>query len=184
MADNILSIGTVPSSTPPSPAPGPLRLRGAWDSTVAYVPNDVVTYNDALYGAKVGNSNVTPVDGFTWQLLVALQDYPIAIFFPGSYGSNATLANISAVRAFTLPVNCAGSVATLATASTGTAVFKIKKNGSQIGTITFTTSSTGVFALSSGATFNVADLLTISAPTSPDASAAGFAATLLGTRIL
>lgn len=184
MADNILSIGTVGSTSPPSPAPGPLRLRGAWSSSTSYVPNDVVTYNDALYGAKVANSNVTPVDGAIWQVLVALQDYPIAIFFPGSYGSNATLANISAVRAFTLPVNCTGSIATLATASTGTAIFKIRKNGSQIGTITFTTSGTGVFALSPGVTFNVSDLLTISAPTTPDASAAGFGMTLLGTRVL
>src|SRR5882724_4565605 len=70
MADNILSIGTAGSTTPPSPAPGPLRLRGAWDSAAVYVPNDVVTYNNGLYGAKVTNSNVTPVDGGTWQVFV------------------------------------------------------------------------------------------------------------------
>src|SRR6266436_5011339 len=100
MADNILNIGTVSSTTPPSPAPGPLRLRGVWNSTIPYVPNDVVTYNDARYGAKVANSNVTPSDGATWQLLVALQDYPIAAFMPGSYGSNAELIQINVVRAF------------------------------------------------------------------------------------
>jgi hypothetical protein len=183
MADNILNIGTVGSTTPPSPAPGPLRLRGAWDSTVLYVPNDAVTYNDALYGAKVANNNVTPVDGATWQLLVALQDYPIAAFMPGSYGSNAELIQISAVRAFTLAVNCAGSIANLATASTGTAVFKIKKNGTQIGTITFTSSSTGVFAMSPAATFNVNDILTVFAPATIDATAAGFSVSFLGQRV-
>lgn len=183
MADNILSIGTVGSTTPPSPAPGPLRLRGAWDSTVPYVPNDVVTYNDALYGAKVANSNVTPVDGATWQLLVALQDYPIAAFTPGNYGSNAQLIQISAVRAFTLPLNCTGSIAGLVAASTGTAVFKIKKNGTQIGTITFTSSSTGVFALSPTVTFNVGDILAVFAPTTVDATAAGFSVSFLGQRV-
>jgi hypothetical protein len=70
MPDNILNIGTAGSTIPPSPAPGPFMLRGAWDSSVAYVPNDVVTYNNALYGAKVGNSNVTPVDGATWSLML------------------------------------------------------------------------------------------------------------------
>lgn len=183
MADNILSIGTVGSTSPPSPAPGPLRLRGAWNSTVGYVPNDVVTFNDALYGAKVANSNVTPVDGATWQLLVALQDYPIAGFMPGSYGSNAELIVVAAPRAFTLPVNCTGSIANLATASTGTAVFKIKQNGSQIGTITFTSSTSGVFSLASGATFNVGDILAVFAPTTVDATAAGFSVSFLGQRV-
>jgi hypothetical protein len=184
MADNILTIGTPGSTTPPSPAPGPLRLLGAWNSGTSYIPNDCVSYQDALYGAKVANNNVTPVDGATWQLLVGLEDYPITVFFPGSYGSNAVLANISAVRSFTIPINCTGSIATLATASTGTAVFKIKKNGSQIGTITFTSSGTGVFALASLATFGVGDLLTINAPSSPDATAAGFSVSLLGARVL
>jgi len=184
MPDNFLNIGTPGSTAPPSPAPGPLRLRGAWDSSVSYAPNDVVTYNDALYGAKIANNNMTPVDGATWQLLVALEDYPIAAFMPGSYGSNATLVSISAVRAFTLPVNCFGSVATLATASTGTAVFKIKKNGSQIGTITFSSSGTGAFSLASPATFNVGDALAVFAPTTPDSTAAGFGVSFLGSRVL
>jgi hypothetical protein len=69
MPDNILSIGAV-STVPPSPAPGPFRLRGAWDPAVAYVPNDVVTYSNGVYGAKTGNINVVPVDGPVWQVFV------------------------------------------------------------------------------------------------------------------
>lgn len=56
------------------------------------------------------------------------------------------------LTALSCPDDFAGSVAKAKTASTGTVAFTIKKNGSTVGTATFTASATGVFATSGGAT--------------------------------
>src|SRR5260370_29698181 len=67
-------------------------------------------------------------------------------------------------------------------ASTGTATFLVKKNGSQIGTIVFTAATTATFTTSSGVAqrFAQGDILTITAPSSADATLANPAFTLVG----
>jgi hypothetical protein len=66
------------------------------------------------------------------------------------------------------------------TASTGTATFTIKKNGSSAGTLAFTTSATGVFTIGSDITLAAGDLLQFFAPGSPDATLADIGITLAG----
>ncbi len=46
-----------------------LSFLGAWSSTQAYNPNNVVNYNGSSYVALLPNTNVTPVTGTTWALL-------------------------------------------------------------------------------------------------------------------
>ncbi len=75
-----------------------------------------------------------------------------------------------------------GSKASASAASTGTPVFTVKQNGSSIGTITFTTSATGVVAVTGGPlTFAVDDVIDIFGPASPDATLADIAITLATT---
>jgi hypothetical protein len=183
---DVLTFGNINPSLPPSSRQvgDGFLWRGPWSSATAYSAYDVVSYNNVVYIALVANSNVTPVDGATWQVMIASRDYAIAVFSPGSFNSNQEIIGINAVIAFSLAVNCTGSYASLETASTSTAVFKIKKNGTQIGTITFTSSTTGVFAMASSQTFNPGDLLVVSAPTTVDATASGLSITFAGTRIL
>lgn len=89
-----------------------------------------------------------------------------------------------AVRAHNFASNFAGSEGKAKTASTGTATFTVKKNGTSIGTVVFTSASTATFTTTSGATETLAagDLLEIVAPSSPDATLAGVRITLFGTR--
>lgn len=47
-----------------------LSFRYAWSSSESYSVNDVVTYNDAVWGCTVNNSNQTPVEGSSyWKLI-------------------------------------------------------------------------------------------------------------------
>ena len=65
----------------------------------------------------------------------------------------------------------AGSVAKAKAASTGTATFTIKKNGSTVGTVVFTASATGVWATSGGATaFADGDTVEVVAPSPQNAT--------------
>jgi len=111
-------------------------------------------------------------------------DYPITIFFPGVLNSNQEMVRINVVRSFVLPQNCVGSIATLAVEATASTVFKIKKNGAQIGTMTFAAGgSNATFSLSSDTTFNTGDIISVQAPASADATAAGIAITLSAMRL-
>lgn len=84
-------------------------------------------------------------------------------------------------RPVTFPANLAGSIARASAAATGTAVFSIRKNGVEVGTVTFDGSSTGAFS-SSGFALAAGDLVSIVAPTTQDATLAGLIFTLAGAR--
>ncbi len=111
-------------------------------------------------------------------------DYPIAIFFPGTFNSNQEVTVINVLRAFRLRANCQGSIARLDVGTTGTVVFKIKKNGVQVGTFTFAPSATNAtFSMTDDTLFLSGDVLSIHAPTSADASAAFLSLGLLGFKL-
>lgn len=77
----------------------------------------------------------------------------------------------------TLPSS--GSKASARAASTGTAIFTMKRNGTSIGTITFTASATGVVAVTGGPlTFAIDDIIDIFGPASPDATLSDIRVTL------
>lgn len=67
-------------------------------------------------------------------------------------------------------------------ASTGTATFNVQKNGSNSGTIVFTSATTATFTTSGGTVLKFAqgDILTIIAPGTADATLANPAFTLVG----
>lgn len=75
-----------------------------------------------------------------------------------------------------------GSVAKARVASTGTAVYSICKNDIHIGTLTFSASVTGVFALASQTVFNAGDRISVVAPDPRDPTLSGVVATVVGTR--
>ena len=108
-----------------------------------------------------------------------------AVFFPGLFTvNNQLMFRRKVLRAFTLPANLAGSFGSAGVASTGTKVVDIKKAGSSVATITFTTSATGTLATSGGTaqSFAVGDVLTIVGPATPDATLADISIDLFGTR--
>lgn len=84
-------------------------------------------------------------------------------------------------RAFTLPANLVGSIATTSIAATGSTAFSLQKNGTQIGGITYAAgATTGTLALTAATSFAPGDLLTLIAPSQIDATLADFQFTLAG----
>lgn len=83
--------------TGPAGATGPAGPRGlnplyAWNSLTAYVKDDAVSYNGSTWIAKVGNTNVIPVEGATWTILAA----------KGADGANSTVLDARAHQAVTV----------------------------------------------------------------------------------
>lgn len=106
--------------------------------------------------------------------------FHIKTFFPGTQtAASQLILRDHAAIADTIPTS--GNKASAKTASTGTAVFTIKKNGSSVGTVTFTTSATGVFSISSPITRAIDDILTIEGPATADATLADISFTLAAT---
>ncbi len=89
------------------------------------------------------------------------------------FGASGTVAFASGLS---------NSRASAGAASTGTAVFSLKKNGTEFGTVTFTASATGVLASASGASFAAGDVFTMESPSPRDATLSDVSITLAGTR--
>jgi hypothetical protein len=106
--------------------------------------------------------------------------FHIKTFLPGLQTSaNQLILRDHTAIATTIPTS--GNKASGSTASTGTAVFTIYKNGSSVGTVTFTASATGVYSIGSPVSLAIDDILTIVGPASADATLADTAFTLAAT---
>lgn len=81
----------------------------------------------------------------------------------------------------TFPANFLGSIAKALVLATGTAVYSIRKNGVQIGTLTFTSASlVGVYAMASEAIFAIGDRFSVIAPNPRDETLSGVSQTHVG----
>lgn len=69
-----------------------LAFTGTWDSATSYVVNNCVTYNDALWGCLVANTNQVPYEGSTyWQLIykAGVTIYPVSADQPAQQEDGA-----------------------------------------------------------------------------------------------
>lgn len=78
--------------------PPGLVNRRAWSSSTQYNVNDLVTYQGSAFVALAINTNVTPVDGATWQQLVTAGG---AAFGPLSQRPTPSVGNASTLYANT-----------------------------------------------------------------------------------
>lgn len=108
--------------------------------------------------------------------------FDVATFVGGKPDNSELVLYIPMVRTVVFPAGLTGSYALANVASTGTKVFDIQKNGSSIGSATFTASATGVLAMASQTTFSAGDKLGIVAPASQDATLSDIGFNLKGTR--
>ena len=80
-------------------------------------------------------------------------------------------------------ITLTGSLMISGIAATADAVFSIKKNGTEFGTATFAASGTSAtFAAASETIFSIGDILTITAPATPDATLGNLGWAIGGTR--
>lgn len=109
--------------------------------------------------------------------------------FEGSVtvGVAPTASEVLLRHSFAEPVRIAADLAgwrfTGATNATASTVFTVAKNGVAIGTITIAAGGVvATFVAASDTDFDVGDVLTITAPATPDATLANFGITTYGTR--
>jgi hypothetical protein len=114
------------------------------------------------------------------------QPYDMVVAAAGVPTASQVLLKMTMPRAVTLAANLSGSKPTAAdVAATASAVVEVKKNGSQVATLTYAISGTvPTLATSGGAAVNFAvdDILTVVCPASPDATLSGIYIVLAGTR--
>jgi hypothetical protein len=96
----------------------------------------------------------------------------IGFFIGGKPSAAANVFRYNVIAIFKWPASLPGCIFTAATASTGTATFTILRNGASIGTVTFTSSATGVATFASDVSFANGDVILITAPGSQDATLA------------
>ena len=109
--------------------------------------------------------------------------FDIAVYSPGQPEAAERLLKLEVARGFSLPADLAGSRGHVDTAATAEAAFTILKNGASVGSITFAAASQdAAFALASGLALVPSDRLELVAPATQDATLAGLALTLIGTR--
>lgn len=99
----------------------------------------------------------------------------------GKPAASAVILRFPAVRAFTLPTNLTGSQGKAGTAATASATFNIAKNGVNIGTMAFAASGTVPTWTNTATSFAAGDILTVTAPSSQDATLADIGFVLMGT---
>ena len=134
-------------------------------SSVAWVSEPTPPTLSELLPSQTGNAGkVLSTNGSsaTWVSEPA-QIYDIGFTYPGEVLPSSTLLYFVASRQFTVPSsfsNSAGHVGTV----TADVVFSMRKNGSEFGTVSVSSSGTVILSASSDTVFNVQDVFSIESP--------------------
>jgi hypothetical protein len=159
--------------------------QGFWSSTTAYKVNDIVSRLGVLYIATALSTNQAPEAAPTyWQTLLAGGNrYDLAFDASDRPDSGDTFRRFVFTASVQYNAGMAESRAIALVAATASAVFSIKKNGTQFATVTFAAGgTTGTFACATTTTFAPGDVLTLTAPNPRDATLATIAITMTGYR--
>jgi hypothetical protein len=106
----------------------------------------------------------------------------VSMYCEGAPTASEIVGIFACPAALNLAASATNSQAIAGTDSTGTATWTLEKNGSSIGTIVFSASTAaGVFTGISSTNFVAGDLIQLIAPSSPDATLANVAFTLVLT---
>jgi hypothetical protein len=135
---------------------------------------------------------VTVTQTASGQLLITIPgagsaavDYDVSLYIADKRPSGSVAFRHTFTKAVNFAANFALSDSDAVAAATALSVFLVKKNGAQVGTITFAAaSSVGVFATTGAATvsFLAGGILEITAPSPQDSTLSGVSITLAGVR--
>jgi hypothetical protein len=154
----------------------------AGDGTIDYnLPKATAV---VLGGIKVGTGLTVAADG-TLSAVATTNPYDMPIGYIGAMpANNALMARVMFARQVQFPNNFTGSVASAATAATGTVVLSVRKNGTEVAQVTFSAGQATGAVTGASVTFNAGDVLTLyTTQTIADATLANMSVTLTGTRL-
>lgn len=138
--------------------------------------------NAILAGTPTNNQALIWNNGASqWQ--ATSRPFDVTVFAAGVLTASQVVARVTFNRSVQFPASLTGSNATAEAASTGTATLNIQKNGTNVGTVVYTTSATATFTMGSQTTFNAGDVMRIVGPGSADATLAGVAISLAGVLV-
>ncbi|SPK73720.1 conserved protein of unknown function [Cupriavidus taiwanensis] len=108
--------------------------------------------------------------------------YDVGGYISGTPADGEVVWKFYSPRAWTLPAGAPGGAKSGA-AATGSSAFTFAKNGTSIGTLSWSAAGTvATLSITSSTSIAAGDLLTLTAPTPADATLADIAFTLAGTR--
>lgn len=162
-----------------------LSFYDEWDSATTYVINDIVPWQGSLYQSLVGpNLNHQPdLSPTQWRLILSGGDRYDIQFFDTDRPVSGELVNKMFPTGVVFHVGLTTSYASAETASTDTAVYHFKKNGTDFATLTFSAGNpVGVWSCPVETTFGTGDKFTQIAPNPRDATLAGVGGQIIGYR--
>jgi hypothetical protein len=105
----------------------------------------------------------------------------LSLFAGGKPTTGELLFRHEFTTAIGIPIDLTGSQGSSGVAATASAVLSLKKNGTQFGTATWAVAGTEpTFAAAAIASFAVGDVLSITAPVTPDATLADISLSIVG----
>lgn len=153
---------------------------GGLDNFVAVLPSASLFAFDPGAGPLVADTVQDAIDEVVSRVL--LDKYDFHVFIKGLLVENDILFRLVPNRAFTIPVSGTGSKASSVVAATGTQVLTLRKNGVQFGTVTFTSSATGVWSIPGATSFSTTDIFTITTGASVDSAIKNISLSFAATR--
>lgn len=124
---------------------------------------------------NTGNANYP-----TLSVASAYTPYDVSSCVIGKPDAAAVVAYIVSPRAFNIPNGYTASVAKSVASATSSSVFTVNKNGSSIGTFTFSAGGTTAAWSGTGGSIVAGDVISIVAPATQDATLANIAFTIAG----
>lgn len=114
-----------------------------------------------------------------------IKKYDVACWIANTISASEVVFGFTSVRNARFAGNFANSKGLSLTASTGTYTMSVKKNGVDVGTITFSSSNSATFATTGGANVDIVanDFISIVGNSTPDATLADISITLKGILI-
>ena len=161
-----------------------------WTAATTYAQGDAVPFQGKTWvSLQSGNlSNRPDINPTFWtKLLGGGDNVYIAMDDSDRPATGETVLKFISPKAMTIYSGMVDSYANANVGATSTAVYSIKKNGTQFATITFASggqagTQSGVFACAADIAFAAGDILTIVAPNPRDATLSTIGITLTGYR--
>lgn len=135
-----------------------------------------------LFGNELEDLSSVAQYSFSTTGVGSAQDVYVVGNDGGNLNAGRTLETYTFAEQATFPVGLKGSVASAEVVAGATAQFEILKNGTVVGAINFAAGSgAATFTMVSATTFNVGDILSVTAPTPQDSTLAGVSWTLVAS---